>query len=1078
MKMEDKKIKSLKGRLLSEKNIFLAIYLADSWMLNPELLEENDYQDFCALKDSFDKETIRRIIDLVKKRLEIILNDKDVFFKTKVFFKPKGQNEGKPVFRPLHTASLVDQIAMIAMLQVLVYEIGSEGQLIPSELSKMLPSHFYGNRISYDGKSLFKPWKEQYHAYTEKANEKLITLIQEGSQGYEVSLDLKDFFPSIDPTVLFQFIRGKLPRKWVGEDRETAEVILRKLLLFELDTLDEQEWKWYCNSIEKPQLSNRIFVKGQPQGLPHTYFIANLFMLLIQDEYAKVFPGDMFFYVDDSVIFTNGNDSHLNVDNFGERIEELNHNIQVIENNLRLKNDYLDFLPYDYTYQSKNFGVTVHGPDGKSMIASINDSQCDSTELYLRGLSRETSNISFDLFTMFSDEDVQIMLNRTKCINKMIDKKISYFPEGNINTAVQRKKLLRYKKFFSYRETLLRYRNEGNLKNLIDEIIKTILIREKENLLFEFGDKNNDDILDTLIRFVLKRCCDSGEDTTLLINAINKLGRALYGDSQAHSYLSMSYNIGRFKKRSCTIDIYRTLRQRMNNYYCGMREQVRRHKMEQFRSLLGYSWEGLFARFKFDWLVDLAEYVRCNSCELERRLLNSAFSSLFGYNIDDNFVFAKTSRDPIEYAELRILAVLKNKNFSYKKFKENYEMFISEPYQCTADYSLLQVMEIFRIFVCDALEIDQLIRIHKYCCDTWKNGSKHLHFYTLHNLEHAVALIKIAVRWIHALSLFNLKRSDYFILFAACYLHDISMVTIPDYERFYRDTDIKPNQILTSVETVLCRGDTIQSQQALLKAYQDIDAYFEKKVRSNHAKDSAKEIRRFKELDFISPDTREFIARVSEAHGYSTLDVYGAKSAGKAELINEKQIKILLRLSDLLDMSRYRVSDVVLNHNLSNLGKISRFHWISHLITDGCDITAEYHPTEKNGISLKNGYITEKIVLTVNVLMSQTTPISNKKTCNFIEQSNLRCGENGQPIIQLICNADRECKAESCNFLCKWFTLKNDYLLEEFGALKRYLDSIPGRFFSSEIEICVKVITDQKIPNNLFDYLRDYVNEH
>lgn len=188
--MEDKKIKSLKGRLLSEKNIFLAIYLADSWMLNPELLEENDYQDFCALKDSFDKETIRRIIDLVKKRLEIILNDKDVFFKTKVFFKPKGQNEGKPVFRPLHTASLVDQIAMIAMLQVLVYEIGSEGQLIPSELSKMLPSHFYGNRISYDGKSLFKPWKEQYHAYTEKANEKLITLIQEGSQGYEVSLDL------------------------------------------------------------------------------------------------------------------------------------------------------------------------------------------------------------------------------------------------------------------------------------------------------------------------------------------------------------------------------------------------------------------------------------------------------------------------------------------------------------------------------------------------------------------------------------------------------------------------------------------------------------------------------------------------------------------------------------------------------------------------------------------------------------------------------------------------------------------------------------------------------------------------
>lgn len=106
-----------------------------------------------------------------------------------------------------------------------------------------------------------------------------------------------------------------------------------------------------------------------------------------------------------------------------------------------------------------------------------------------------------------------------------------------------------------------------------------------------------------------------------------------------------------------------------------------------------------------------------------------------------------------------------------------------------------------------------------------ENGSKHLRFYTLHNQEHAVTLIKVAVRWIHALSLFNLKRSDYFILFAACYLHDISMVTLPDYAGFYTDTDTKPNQILTSVESALREGNTIRSQQALLSAYQEIDAY-------------------------------------------------------------------------------------------------------------------------------------------------------------------------------------------------------------------------------------------------------------
>lgn len=1073
---------NLRKRLLSEENIFLAIYLANSWMLSPELLDEADYQAFRALKDIFDEENITRTICDVEQRLSLILDDPDAFFQTKVFFK---QKEGQPVFRPLHTASLVDQIAMVAMLQVLVYEIGSNNQLIPSELSKMLPSHFYGNRISYDGRSLFKPWKEQYHAYTEKANEKLTALIEAGTEAYEINLDLRNFFPSIDPEVLFQFIRGKLPRKWMGKDRKTAEVILRKLLLFELEPLNEQEWKWYCGDTAKPLPKGRVFAKGQPQGLPHTYFIANLFMLLIQEEYAKVFPGEMFFYVDDSVIFTNGTeDLPLNDNTFGICIERLNHNIRAAEQDLRNKNDGVNFLPHDYTYQPEDFGVTVHDPDEKSMIASIKDAQHNAAELYLRGLSRETSNMSFDLFTMFSDEDVGIMLNRTSCIHKMICRELSCLSEEDTAASIRRKKLLRYKKFFSYRETVLRYRSEGNLEKLTEEVIHTISKREEEQSLEEFWKEYNDDILDALIRFVVKRCRDNGMDITALVDAIHNLCTSLYGDSQKHSYLLKAYQFHQPENQGYVTDIYHTLQRSMEQRYRGIRVQLYSRKIDFFGELLTENAERLFARFGLQWLEKMGKYVRGSSCELERRILNAAFSSLFGYYVDDSFVFAKRSREPIEYAELRILAALKNRNFSYEQFAGNYQQFVSDPFRCTADYSLLQVMEIFRIFVGDTLKIDQLICIHKYCCDTWKNGSKHLHFYTLHNQEHAVTLIKIAVRWVHALSLFNLKRSDYFILFAACYLHDISMVTIPDYEKFYTDKSIKPNQILTNVEAALQDGDTIRSQQALLKAYQEMDAYFEGSIRGGHAKDSAREIRKFKELDFIAADTRELIARVSEAHGYSTLDVYGAKSTAQAELINEKQIKILLRLSDLLDMSRYRVSDVILNHNLSKLGAVSRFHWISHLITDGCDITAEYQPTEKWKIGartqslLKNGCITEKIILTVNVLMSQTTPIHNEKSCRSIARSKLLCGKDGQPEVQLVCDGGCVCKATDCNFLCRWFTLKNDYLLEEFGELKRYLSSIPGQFFRSEVEICVKVIADQKVPNDLFDYLRDYVSGH
>ena len=151
-------------------------------MLNPELLEESDYRDFLALKDIYDEENIAEVISQVKARIFEVLDKENVFFTTRVFFKPKGQKEGKTVFRPIHTARLIDQVAMIAMLQILVYEIGTDGKFIPSELSKMIPSHFYGNRVSYDGKSLFKPWKEQYHEYTEKANEKLIEFSHSGEQ--------------------------------------------------------------------------------------------------------------------------------------------------------------------------------------------------------------------------------------------------------------------------------------------------------------------------------------------------------------------------------------------------------------------------------------------------------------------------------------------------------------------------------------------------------------------------------------------------------------------------------------------------------------------------------------------------------------------------------------------------------------------------------------------------------------------------------------------------------------------------------------------------------------------------------
>lgn len=58
----------------------------------------------------------------------------------------------------------------------------------------------------------------------------------------------------------------------------------------------------------------------------------------------------------------------------------------------------------------------------------------------------------------------------------------------------------------------------------------------------------------------------------------------------------------------------------------------------------------------------------------------------------------------------------------------------------------MEVIGIFQAFVADPIRIDKLILTHQYTCEVWKNGSKHLYFYTLHNQEHAIALIRNIVK--------------------------------------------------------------------------------------------------------------------------------------------------------------------------------------------------------------------------------------------------------------------------------------------------------------------------------------------
>lgn len=1064
-----------KNRLLSDENIYLAIFLVDSYIQNKELLSDEDLNLLNQIHDVFyDK---RNIIKQVKARINRLVHDEDYYFKINVYFKPKKFKDGHIIFRPLHTASLLDQIAMVSMLQILIYDQNSDKKLIPSEMSRHIPNNFYGNRIDYSGNGIFKPWSQQYHEYIKKSNECMYNCSKSKKYKYEINLDLVNFFPSINPITLVNYLYSLLPQNPVCEEIELYHVIIKKLCFFEINELNNTEKNWYYKSDDKTDL---IFAKGIPQGLPHSYFFANLFMVLISEKYNSVFPGEMFFYVDDSVIFTNGKNGKISEEIFQESINELNESFKDIDNKFGAKSI---INPPKYNYRNCDFEIKVHDRNNKSTFYEINNAVKESGELYLHSLSRETSNLGFDLYTNFSDENLKSIERRTKAIVSVIDKELNNPDNIEKRSKSYFTKLIRYRKYFKYRAEILEYRNENNIDKLFKSFCKLfdeIFNNTNKNIPEEvFINKFNDDIISSLLGLLLKNTRNVKKIEKDLFVRINRIIKLIYDSNISHSYIKKYYvDYYNFTKECVYTDKYNTLSEKI---FLALRTKYNLSKENKFiiiKKFFGQrrsiNIKRLYHLLNIEYMAKYDGIVIKNNNEIIRMLLNAIYSYVFGYIIDDSISLSKRSHSDIEYSELRTLAALRNNRFNSEEFITNYKNYSLDEYNQAIDYSILQVMPYFLKFVKDINRIDNLILIHKYCCDTWKNGSKYLYFYTLHNQEHAVSLIKSSVQIIHKISYFKIKPFDYYILFSACYLHDISMVSFPNLDKFYTGNNQKADKIYTDFIKNVDIKNCSETKKALCNTYQDIEYFFENDIRSNHAQNSAMEIRKFKELNFILESDRELIARVSSSHGSDSNAIYSVKSAGSSELVNEKMIKILLRLSDLLDISRYRISKLILNHNLENINDTSRFHWLSHLITDGCQLETYYNESSKGKLFLGENSITEKVVLTINVFLSQTTKVNKIEKCRNVKKIELDEKSN----IKYILDNNGTCAHRRCNYLCKWFSIKNNYLFDELANLKHYLNSIIENYYRFDIEIHIHPIEKTNITNKEFDYLTKYMNNY
>lgn len=249
----------------------------------------------------------------------------------------------------------------------------------------------------------------------------------------------------------------------------------------------------------------------------------------------------------------------------------------------------------------------------------------------------------------------------------------------------------------------------------------------------------------------------------------------------------------------------------------------------------------------------------------------------------------------------------------------------------------------------------------------------------------------------------------------------------------------------------------------------------EEKIRSKHAKESAEEIRKRYDLRFLENSVRESVAQISEGHMLDTRYIYFLKGDAKNKLISYKFDKILLRFADLLDMSQYRVSKPILNHNLDNISDVSAFHWVSHLLTEGYELTSQYekNPGKKN---LVPDSIIEEVTLSVFVKLSQLSRRSSSEKCKYGKLDEATLKDRSFEIVMK--NDDTElCNREQCNFLCRWFNKKNAYLVQEMQALEEYLNRVPAeeRFYKTKIRIKVVVSNPTELSDKQFEVLEKQI---
>lgn len=1103
------KTSNLYSTILDSKNIYNAIYSLESYVFEKGLLSEEDLDLFNKLSDKYNYTLIENVIEECQLLLGKILDNPDELFEISVFFKLKKYKEDDEsvAYRPIHTAGLITQICIVCLLNQIMYDDSFGGNSKKknkkysrklSEISNLIPSNFYGNIPSLKPESLFISWKHKYKEYTEIIIDKYYEYKDNKSYKNEVCLDIENFYPTVNPIIIYNLILNKMLPSLNndGSEIECLKTIIYKLLYFKMKDFKKQWYNIYYDLATPKQMPKTLYNKGIPQGLPQAYFFSNLCMTEIAKSANKIFEGDAYYYVDDSVIYTNNEE-----DEFEDNLNELNEDIQKSLRKYNTKLNIATIIPRNIIDAQKNFyyNIRIHDNKTKSTITPLSDAYYGLANL--RAMAGIASNVGFNIYNTIDEDEDTTLLEKIETILKGIDKEIDRVKEKDLDagednqkpTQYYKKFLRKYKRFFLFRRKVLELKTEQDYDNIINNFFsKYINIKRLSNKSInteekkEFFERFDEDIFAAEIRLILdslkpNEYSDKFDD---FVKKINKLETLIVENRKliaASNQLYFQKDIEGAKKIIFFIDKkYESLNSCIKQNLQSFEKSTNEIRINR---LMGFLKEEAYQ--KTIKINPCSDFIYNISNEFKRKIFNVLFSHITNIDISDDYIFLKSDYRALMYYELRLIAYLRNKHFNTKEFiffanevlaNVNDELSVEK-----VDYHIFEVLHIFYQRVKSPKHIDSLILIHKLVNGLWKNGSRFLHFYTLHNEEHSLELIKNSIKISNSIDYFNLKDMDYYVLFLSCYLHDISMVIHPNLDNFYKDifeTDVIYTNWLCEVSENLDISVKKDAKKHILDYFKKVYGYFETNVRINHHKLSTKFIidkSKTKYLNFIEKSILQIVANVSEAHCYDTNEVYGRKSFAQRDMFSIKYLMIILRMADLFDMSKDRVSYYILKENIRHMEPISQFHWISHYITEKCEIKSKYEiksagPEESY---LRKGSMKETIEIDIFLNIKQLTSVTPSNCPKISSSIDI---EEDKISIKIKDKEDDKCSAPSCPFLCKWMTKKHGYLFSELFELNKYLDRANRGLFTTEFKINLYYNDAKRLEPEFMDMVNHYID--